>query len=75
MKLVPFTLKKFEKRLSDLIENQFKIQGILCNPTNIIQDYDFLLEKFGPGQQLISEIYKIDQKIGLRYDLTMPLIN
>ena len=60
--------------LKDLFELLMKTKYIQVDKTDILQDFTFLISKFGPSDELKSQIFKVNKNTGLRYDLTMPML-
>ncbi|WP_409176940.1 histidine--tRNA ligase [Brevibacillus fortis] len=59
------------------LEAVFETYG--CKPleTPMLQHYELLASKYGGGDEILKEVYRLsdqgDRELGLRYDLTVPL--
>ncbi|MBY0083747.1 histidine--tRNA ligase [Brevibacillus sp. M2.1A] len=59
------------------LEAVFEAYG--CKPleTPMLQHYELLASKYGGGDEILKEVYRLsdqgDRELGLRYDLTVPL--
>lgn len=62
--------------IKDTLEKTFKIYGFKPLETPIINYNELLAYKYGGGEEIIKEIYRLsdqgNRKLALRYDLTIP---
>ncbi|GED68174.1 histidine--tRNA ligase 1 [Brevibacillus reuszeri] len=64
-------------RIRRTLEGVFEAYG--CKPleTPMIQYYDLLASKYGGGEEILKEVYRLsdqgERELALRYDLTVPL--
>lgn len=64
-------------RIRRTLESVFEAYG--CKPleTPMIQYYELLASKYGGGEEILKEVYRLrdqgDRELALRYDLTVPL--
>ena len=60
-----------------LLKETFKLYGYNPLETPAIENYETLASKYAGGSEILKEIYKLtdnaERKLGLRYDLTVPL--
>jgi len=75
--LMPEDAAKLEKVL-DIVRSVFKKYGFLPLFTPAFEDFGLLSVKGGLGEAVKDEIYyfkdKSDRELGLRFDLTMPMV-
>lgn len=64
-------------KLKTIMEKTFQKYGFTPMQTPIIYYEDFLTFKYGGGEEIVHEIFKLsdraERELALRYDLTMPL--
>ncbi|MFB6076477.1 MAG: ATP phosphoribosyltransferase regulatory subunit, partial [Candidatus Aenigmatarchaeota archaeon] len=69
--------KILKNKIIDLLENTFEKYGFEPLETPAIQNYDVLSSKYAGGSEILEETYSFKdrgkRKLGLRYDLTVPL--
>ncbi|MFB6088422.1 MAG: histidine--tRNA ligase, partial [Candidatus Aenigmatarchaeota archaeon] len=69
--------KILKNKIIDLLENTFGKYGFEPLETPAIQKYDVLSSKYAGGSEILEETYSFkdrgERKLGLRYDLTVPL--
>ncbi len=69
--------QRLRRRIRNLLEQQFGRFGYEEADTSVLSELDWLTSKYGGGEEITREIYRLsDQRgreLGLRYDLTMPL--
>ena len=62
--------------INDILKETFKEYGYLSVETPILSYYDILSGKYDENNDILNEIYKLNdqgnRKLGLRYDLTVP---
>ena len=62
--------------INDILKETFKEYGYLSVETPILCYYDILSGKYDENNDILNEIYKLNdqgnRKLGLRYDLTVP---
>ncbi|MFP3381353.1 ATP phosphoribosyltransferase regulatory subunit, partial [Bacillus sp. SIMBA_069] len=64
-------------RIRRTLESVFEAYG--CKPleTPMIQYYELLASKYGGGEEILKEVYRLsdqgERELALRYDLTVPL--
>ena len=61
----------------DTLKESFEIYGFQPLQTPLIEMFDILSSKYAGGQEILKETFKLkdqgNRKLGLRYDLTVPL--
>lgn len=68
--------QQLRNRIRKTLENVFNRYG--CRPleTPILCHYEILASKYGGGEEILKEVYRMkdqgDRELGLRYDLTVP---
>lgn len=69
--------KILKNKVINLLENSFQKYGFEPLETPGIQKYEILSSKYAGGSEILKETYSFkdrgDRKLGLRYDLTVPL--
>ncbi len=69
--------QRLRRRIRNLLEEQFRRFGYEEAETSVLSELDWLTSKYGGGEEITREIYQLSdqrgRKLGLRYDLTMPL--
>ncbi|TLS34931.1 histidine--tRNA ligase [Pseudalkalibacillus caeni] len=64
------------KRIQKTLEEVFELYG--CKPleTPILNYYDLMASKYGGGEEILKEVYRLNDQgerdLSLRYDLTIP---
>ena len=68
--------QKIRNYINDTLKEIFESFGYLPIETPILCYYDILADKYDEGNDILKEIYKLndqgDRRLGLRYDLTVP---
>lgn len=71
--------QKIRNYIIDVLRSTFEEYGYNPIETSILCYYDMLAGKYDEENDILNEIYKLtdqgDRKLGLRYDLTVPLLN
>lgn len=74
---IPPEQKIFRDNIIKKIEESFELFGFLPLETPVIELYDTLAFKYAGGAEILKETFKLSdqgkRKLGLRYDLTVPL--
>ncbi|GGJ15428.1 histidine--tRNA ligase [Paenibacillus hunanensis] len=69
--------QRLRRQIRNLLEQQFYCFGYEEAETSALSELEWLTSKYGGGEEITKEIYRLsDQRgreLGLRYDLTMPL--
>mgnify|MGYP006271496309 CR=1 FL=1 len=64
-------------QITDVMRKNFESYGFRPFDTPVIEYFDTLTNKYDENDEIVQEIFKLsdrgDRKLGLRYDLTIPL--
>jgi histidyl-tRNA synthetase len=67
----------FRQRILDVLTKTFQLYGYSPMDTPLIESYDVLASKYSGGAEILKEMFTLQdqgkRKLGLRYDLTVPL--
>lgn len=65
------------KKITDVMKERFEAYGFRPFDTPLIEYFETLTHKYDKDAEIVQEIFKVkdrgDRKLGLRYDLTVPL--
>ena len=65
------------ERVSTLLKDSFRLYGFVPLETPALERFDVLSSKYAGGEEILKEVYSLSdqggRKLGLRYDLTVPL--
>ncbi len=69
--------KMMRDRIVQTLKQKFEVYGFSPLETPALENYDILTSKFAGGSEILKELYSLEdqgkRRLGLRYDLTVPL--